>query len=51
LSDYVKMESDKLNYTGMVLSDLQKAFDTGSGNHGILLNKLRATGLNQNSIH
>ena len=29
LSDYIKQESDKGNYTAMVLLDLQKAFDTG----------------------
>jgi len=33
----------------MVLLDLQKAFNTVI--HGILLNKLQAIGLNQNSIH
>ena len=34
---------DKVNYTGMVMMDLQKAFDTVD--HDILLNKLKAIGL------
>ena len=34
---------DKGNYTGMVMIDLQKAFDTVD--HEILLNKLKAIGL------
>ena len=34
---------DKGNYTGMVMIDLQKAFDTVD--HDILLNKLKAIGL------
>ena len=34
---------DKQNYTGMVMIDLQKAFDTVD--HAILLNKLKALGL------
>ena len=39
---------DKGKYTGMVVIDLQKAFDTI--NHKILLTKLRALGLDQVAI-
>ena len=42
LTDYIKFQSDKGNYTGMVLLDLQKAFDTVD--HCILINKLQALG-------
>ena len=36
-------------YVGMVVLDLQKAFDTV--NHKILINKLKALGLNQIAIN
>ena len=42
LTDYIKLQSDKGNLTGMVLLDLQKAFDTVD--HCILINKLQALG-------
>ena len=44
LSDYLQHEISNGKYVGCVLIDLQKTFDTV--NHGILLNKLRAIGIN-----
>ena len=43
LADQIRFDMDKGNYTGMVMIDLQKAFDTVD--HDILLNKLKAIGL------
>ena len=48
LTDQIRFELDKGNYTGMVMIDLQKAFDTFD--HDILLNKLKAIGLDDLSI-
>ena len=43
LADQIRFDMDKGNYTGMVMIDLQKAFDTVD--HDILLNKLKTIGL------
>jgi len=48
LTDHIRKEFDKGNYTGMIMLDLQKAFDTVD--HKILLTKLGAMGVNNNSI-
>ena len=48
LSDYILNNQDKGEYTGMVVIDLQKAFDTV--NHKILLSKPQALGLDQVAI-
>ncbi len=43
LSDYIRSQTAKGNYTGMVLIDMQKAFDTVD--HSILCRKLQAMGV------
>ena len=48
LSDFIRKEWDDGNYTGMVVLDLQKAFDTVD--HKIMLGKLRAIGMTENSV-
>ena len=48
LSDHIRFQMDKSNFTGMVLLDLQKAFDTVD--HGVLLMKLEAIGLDADGL-
>ena len=49
LTDYIRSQMAQGNYTGMVLLDLQKAFDTVD--HGILCQKLQAMGVHSNSVN
>ena len=48
LADKIKYNMDEGLYTGMILIDLQKAFDTVD--HKILLTKLKATGANETVV-
>ena len=49
LTDYIKQEQDNGNYVGMVLRDLQKAFDTVD--YSILIQKLKALGLDDSALN
>ncbi len=48
LTDHIRKEVDKGYFCGMVMLDLQKAFDTGD--HGILVCKLKAIGFNDLTV-
>jgi hypothetical protein len=48
LSDYIRFQMDQGNLVGMILLDLQKAFDTVD--HGILLMKMEAMGLGKDIL-
>ena len=48
LTDFIKLQMDKGNVVGMVLLDLQKAFDTV--NLSILLAKLEAIDVSNNVV-
>ena len=49
LTDYLNQEQDKGSYVGMVLLDLQKAFDTVD--HIILTQKLKALELDESALN
>ena len=48
LTDHIRLQMDEGLYTGMVMIDLQKAFD--NVDHGILLHKLKALGFRDPSV-
>ena len=49
LTDHIKLEMDSGNHVGMIMLDLQKAFD--AVNHDIALGKMKAMGCSNSAVY